>query len=366
MIATCLVSLLFFTACGSDTPEGGVKEEVKIEITPTNLTLPGEGKMESVKVSSTAKWKVISDENWCTPSPAEGYAGETILKITALKNNTEQPREATLTFTSGNTPVAYKVKQERGKTENYVPQGYTLVWQDEFDQPRLADGKPAIPGDDKWWFETGGNGWGNNELQNYINRIDGKDTCAVVTNGVLKIIAMKKGQQVISIRMNTHESWTYGYFEARLKLPSGRGTWPAFWMMPKHFQSWPADGEIDIMEEVGYRPNWVSSAIHCTSYNHSIGTEKTGEQYIATAQSDFHIYAIEWTTDYIKGFVDGKEHFFFQNDKKGNKDTWPFDKPFYVKLNLAWGGNWGGAEGVDESVLPATYEIDYVRVYQKK
>lgn len=241
----------------------------------------------------------------------------------------------------------------------YVPAGYTLVWQDEFEASTMPD--PT-----RWSYETGNHGWGNNELQNYVPGMYGGDSFARVKDGILQLIADKRDDQVVSIRMNTKENWQYGYFEARLKLPSGKGTWPAFWMLPVNFQHWPADGEIDIMEEVGYRPNWASSAIHCTTYNHSIGTQKTGEQYIETAQTEFHVYAMEWTADYIRGSVDGKQHFEFLNDKKGNKDSWPFDKPFYLKLNLAWGGNWGGAEGVDESVLPATYEVDYVRVYQKK
>ena len=247
---------------------------------------------------------------------------------------------------------------------NYIPDGYTLVWQDEFNETDQG-GKNTTPNMNNWYYEKGAHGWGNNELQNYIEGVDGNDTCALVSKGTLKIIAKKKSNQVISIRMNTHLNWKYGYFEARMKLPTGRGTWPALWMLPKDFKNWPLDGEIDIMEEVGYRANWTSSAIHCQAYNHGIRTEKTGEQLIPTAQSEFHVYALKWTEDYIECFVDGKSHFKFENDKKGNKNTWPFNVPFYLKLNLAWGGNWGGAQGVDESVLPATYEIDYIRVYQK-
>ena len=247
----------------------------------------------------------------------------------------------------------------------YVPEGYSLVWQDEFNETGQG-GKNTMPNMSKWYYETGSHGWGNNELQNYIPGVEELDTCALVSKGTLKIIAKKAYNKVISIRMNTNLSWKYGYFEARLKLPTGRGTWPALWMLPKDFKNWPLDGEIDIMEEVGYRPNWTSSAVHCQSYNHGIRTEKTGEQFIATAQSEFHIYALKWTEDYIECFVDGKSHFKFENDKAGNKNTWPFNVPFYLKLNLAWGGNWGGAQGVDENALPATYEIDYVRVYQEK
>ncbi len=236
---------------------------------------------------------------------------------------------------------------------------YQLVWSDEFDYHGLPDNR-------KWWYETGAHGWGNNELQNYVAGASGTDTSALVSNGTLKIIAQKQGSQVISVRMNTNESWTYGRFEARLKLPAGKGTWPAFWMMPKNFQSWPEDGEIDIMEEVGYRPNYISSSIHCLAYYHKVGTQKTAERFIATAQSDFHVYAVEWTRNYIYGFVDGVRYFTFLNDKSNNKNTWPFNAPFYLKLNLAWGGDWGGAQGLDETALPATYEIDYVRVYQKQ
>lgn len=164
--------------------------------------------------------------------------------------------------------------------------------------------------------------------------------------------------------MNTRTNWKYGYFEARLKLPKGKGTWPAFWMLPDPFTSWPDGGEIDIMEEVGYDPNNVLSTIHCGAYNGSNGKQKGDGSYIATAQTDFHIYAAEWTEDYISFLVDGKEHFRYTNDKTGTA-TWPFFTNFNLKLNLAWGGNWGGAQGIDESALPATYEIDYVRVFQK-
>ena len=182
----------------------------------------------------------------------------------------------------------------------------------------------------------------------------------------LKIILKKAGDDVYSIRMNTYESWTYGYFEARMKLPAGKGTWPAFWMMPKNGKTWPGDGEIDIMEEVGYDPNVVHSTIHCEAYNHRKNTQKGKNILVPAAQSDFHVYAVEWTEDIIKGYVDGECYFTFENDKTGNKDTWPFNTPFYLKLNLAWGGDWGGAKGIDETALPTVFEIDYVRVYQKK
>lgn len=257
-----------------------------------------------------------------------------------------------------------KVQESAANTDIPTPTGYKLVWNDEFNS--VGNTKAALPDSQNWWYETGAHGWGNREIQNYVPAIFENDTCAIVSDGTLKIVARKAGDQVISARMNTHESWLYGYFETRAKLPVGKGTWPAFWMLPKNFKSWPGDGEIDIMEHVGYRPNWISAAVHCKAYNHSIGTQKMTEKFIATADSDFHVYAVEWTEDYIYGYVDGELYFRFENDKTGNKETWPFNQPFYLKLNLAWGGNWGGAQGVDENALPTTYEIDYVRVFQKK
>jgi hypothetical protein len=371
MIFPLLMSVLLSTvSCSGDgdsnTDPPVPDPEVEITVTPQSISLSAEGENRNVTVSANAQWSVVSDQPWCTCSPALGYNGQTSLKITAMANPTEAVRNATLTFKAGSYTTNYPVTQEAGKVVSYVPAGYSLVWQDEFNEARPAPGKAALPNTSRWWYETGAGGWGNNELQNYIAAVSGKDSCAMIADGALKIIARKSGTQVLSVRMNSSQSWTYGYFEARMKLPVGKGTWPAFWMLPKNFKAWPDDGEIDIMEEVGYRPNYVSSSIHCKAYYHSIGTQKTAETYIATAQTDYHVYAVEWTAESIKGFADGKLYFEFRNDGKNNKDTWPFYDPFYLKLNLAWGGNWGGAQGVDESVLPAVYEIDYVRVYQKK
>lgn len=243
-----------------------------------------------------------------------------------------------------------------------TPAGYVLVWQEEFNTPgeSLADS-------DKWWYETGDGGWGNGELQDYVPGAYKGEMIGKVADGKYTITMDKIDGKVRSVRVNTKESWTYGYFEARLKLPKGRGTWPAFWMMPKNFTGWPKDGEIDIMEHVGYHQDYVSSSIHCTSYVHSNGTQKTKEIYLKGATDEFHIYALEWTPEYIRSFVDGKLLFYYKPEDYGKRtyDTWPFDNPFYLKLNLAWGGGWGGAQGVDETCLPAVYEIDYVRVFQK-
>lgn len=339
--------------------------EVKWNITPSAVSLSSKGETQSVIVDANGSWTVGSDQAWCVVSPTQGFSGQTSLKITATGNSREEARTAQLTFSSAESSHTYTVSQKAAVIENHVPNGYTLVWQEEFDAERQSNGKPALPDDKKWWYENFEKGTVNNELQTYVGGFSGTDTVAAIYDGTLKIIAQKQGDKIISARINTTESWTYGYFEARLRVPGGKGTWPAFWMMPKNFNAWPDDGEIDIMEYVGYRPNVVQSSVHTKAYNHVIQTEKTAMKTIENAESEFHIYALEWTADYIKGFVDGNEYFHFDNDGKGNKDTWPFYTPFYLKLNLAWGGDWGGSQGIDESKLPAVYEIDYVRVYQK-
>jgi hypothetical protein len=354
------------SSSGSPEKEPPSEIETYLSVSPVEFSLQATGAAKTVTVTSNAKWTVSSDASWCTCTPASGNTGSGQVSITAVSNYTGSVRRAELTFTAGSTSKTCIVNQDFAEMPNYVPAGYTLVWQDEFDEPRTDNGKAALPSTSKWWYETGAGGWGNREIQNYIPAFSGKDTCAVIYDGVLRIIAKKTGSQVLSIRMNTVDSWTYGYFEARLKLPSGIGTWPAFWMMPKNFKAWPDDGEIDIMEEVGYDPNNIHCSVHCKAYYHSIGTQKSAQKKVPTAQTDFHIYAVEWTENYIQGFVDGVRYFTFNNDKTGNKNTWPFNAPFYLKLNLAWGGDWGGAQGIDDSVLPATYEIDYVRVYQRK
>lgn len=245
-----------------------------------------------------------------------------------------------------------------------VPQGYELVWHDEFDGDSLDASV--------WTHEVKDAGWVNKELQTYVDGAHNGRNVTEVADGKLIITAFKEGDKVYSGRVYAMKDsgWQYGIFEARLKLPKGKGTWPAFWMMPVPGKGerarWPRCGEIDIMEEVGFNPDYTSSSIHCESYNHVKGTQKTAERLTPGAEDDFHTYRLEWTEDYIRTFVDGEVLFTFDNDKQGNVSTWPFSKPFYLIFNLAWGGMWGGAKGVDESALPARYEIDYVRVFQKK
>ena len=329
-----------------------------------SLVLSYNSASKDISFTATDAWTVTSDQSWCKLSSASGNAGSATISVTADQNASDASRTATLTFNIGTYSQTYTVLQgcNEGTTNVNIstPDGYVLTWHDEFNTTQ-----PAMPSTTDWWYETGASGWGNNEIENYVAGKTGADTLAYVSDGSLKIKCRKMNGTVYSIRMNTSKSWTYGYFEARLKLPKGKGSWPAFWMLPKNFVSWPLDGEIDIMEEIGAEPNLVSATIHCDAYNSTKNTQKMSRKYVNNAEGSFHVYAMEWTATYIKAYIDGVLYFTFNNDGAGNKSTWPYNVPFYLKLNLAWGGNWGGYLGIDESALPLTYEIDYVRVFQK-
>ncbi|MDR0793935.1 MAG: glycoside hydrolase family 16 protein [Chitinophagaceae bacterium] len=242
-----------------------------------------------------------------------------------------------------------------------TPLKYRLVWSDEFNYQGLPDSA-------KWNYETGKSGWGNNELEDYT----AQDTAtAKVSNGYLYLRAQQKmvsgAPYYTSARLTTKNKgdWKYGKIEVRAKLPQGRGLWPAIWMLSTDWEygGWPASGEIDIMEHVGYMKDSIFGSLHSKTYNHVKGTQKTKGVYIAHPYSEFHVFGIEWTPDEISFLLDGKIYYKGYNEHKTFAE-WPFDKRFHLLLNMAVGGNWGGKKGVDESVFPATMLVDYVRVYQ--
>lgn len=234
------------------------------------------------------------------------------------------------------------------------------VWADEFKYKGLPDST-------KWHYDTGGHGWGNNELQFYTAS---RKENARVEKGKLIIEAKKedyKAWKYTSARViSKHKGdWKYGRIEVKAKLPKGKGIWPAIWMLPTKwaYGGWPKSGEIDIMEFVGYMPDSVFGSIHTERFNHSIGTQQTKGLYFNDILRKFHIYSIVWTENAIDFFIDNKKYYTFTNDRTGSK-SWPFDKAFHLLLNVAVGGNWGGKFGVDDSIFPQKMEIDYVRVYQ--
>jgi beta-glucanase (GH16 family) len=234
----------------------------------------------------------------------------------------------------------------------------TPFWADEFDQ----DGKPSSA---RWQYEVGFTGWGNNELQ-YYTRGDN----ASIKDGILTIEARKedKGEakytssRIISRGLG---DFLYGRFEARMKLPAGRGTWPAFWMLPSDFSYgvWPKSGEIDVMEHVGWDPGVVHVTVHTEKNNFANGTQVSGTKNVPDFSSEFHLYRVDWTPYAVRGYVDGEKVFEYVNKNTGYS-AWPFNKRFFLLLNLAIGGQWGGAKGVDDTIFPARFLIDYVRVYK--
>jgi len=238
---------------------------------------------------------------------------------------------------------------------------YTLVWDDDFDNSEIDL--------NKWNFEigTGDWGWGNNEAQYYTNDPEN----AYIEDGNLIIQAVHEnygGMNYTSARLTTKNKgdWRYGKFEIRAKLPTGIGTWPAIWMLPTDwvYGGWPESGEIDIMEHVGYNPNWIHGTIHTDAYNHMDGTQLGGQIHINDASSNFHIYSIVWSDESIKWYVDDIQFYDFYNDQQDDFTTWPFNQDFHLILNLAIGGTWGGQQGIDDSAFPAQFKIDYVKIYE--
>lgn len=235
-----------------------------------------------------------------------------------------------------------------------------LVWNDEF------NGK-GLPDSTKWNYDVGGHGYGNNEEQFYTKN---RPENARLEDGKLVIEARKEqweGNTYTSARLLTKGkfSFQYGTVEVRAKLPKGRGTWPAIWMMSEKMKKWPNDGELDIMEHVGYHQGYIHASVHTKKYNHIIGTQKTDTVVVQDASEQFHVYKAVWTPEKIDVYVDKQKYFTYENREK-TYDAWPFDQPYFLILNLAIGGFWGGKEGIDDRIFPQKFEIDYVRVYQNR
>jgi beta-glucanase (GH16 family) len=249
---------------------------------------------------------------------------------------------------------------------------WSLVWSDEFS----AEGAPDPA---KWDYEEGF--IRNNEAQ-YYTRSNPRN--ARVEHGLLIIEARKehlenlptkKGRRSArttaeytsaSLTTRGKASWTHGRIEVRAKLPTGRGMWPAIWMLGTNISQvgWPRCGETDIMENVGFDPDVIHANIHTAKYNHVQKTNKGSKITVEKPYAAFHNYSVEWDDKKMDFFVDDKKYFTFDNEGSGEA-AWPFNKPQYLILNVAVGGAWGGEKGIDDSIFPQRMEVDYVRVYQK-
>jgi beta-glucanase (GH16 family) len=242
-------------------------------------------------------------------------------------------------------------------TPAWEREGWTLIWQDEF------DGDVIDP--EKWVMEIGGHGWGNNEKQFYTDHPEN----VRLEDGHLIIEAHNEffiRRHYTSGRIKTQGlfSFTYGRFEARMKLPYGQGIWPAFWMLGEDIDqvSWPKCGEIDIMEHIGSEPRKIHGTVHGPGYSGGggVGHFKTFPEN--SLYEEFHVFAVEWEPEVIRWYVD--DELFFTLTPAQVPGDWVFDKPFFMLINLAVGGFWPGNPD-DTTQFPQQLTVDYVRVYQR-
>ncbi|HUB01782.1 MAG TPA: glycoside hydrolase family 16 protein [Terriglobales bacterium] len=260
---------------------------------------------------------------------------------------------------SGQTSVAASHEHEND---------WKLVWSDEFNGPNGS----AIDVS-KWVIETGGKGWGNKEKEYYTDRLQN----LFLQNGNLVIRALKEKytgpdritRKYTSGRMKTQGKFSqkYGRFEARIKIPAGQGMWPAFWMLGDDITQvgWPGCGEIDIMENIGKEPGIIHGSIHGPGYTGTVGIE--APYHLPDMQrfaEDFHVFAIEWDPASISFYVDHNLYVTRTRADLRPGWKWVFDKPFFLILNLAVGGDWPGNPN-SSTVFPADMLVDYVRVYQR-
>ncbi len=253
---------------------------------------------------------------------------------------------------------------------------YTLVWEDNFD----GTGKPDAS---KWGYEKGF--IRNAEMQYYTDN----EKNVRMENGVLILEALKeeivndryvsdddpswiknrKTAKYTSASITTRKlvSWKYGKIEVKAKLPKGRGMWPAIWMLGDNIKKvgWPECGEIDIMEHVGYDPNRIHGTVHTKAFNHRLKTQVGKSTMVNGIYNDFHVYSVTWTPKKIKISVDDNVYMTFDNENKTTAE-WPFDQKFFMILNVAVGGGWGGQKGIDDSIFPQRMEVDYVKIYELK
>ena len=302
----------------------------------------------------------------CGAEPAATEPAETVAatEAAAVQKDESRYRVGSAVSDAYVDPEKYKVDEKdlkaTGYEYDYDSLTYELVWSDEFDYE-------GAPDETLWDYDTGGHGWGNNELQYYTQGDN-----VSVGNGLLTIELRKEdmgGREYTSTRLVSRRKgdWLYCKVEVSAKLPSGKGTWPAIWMLPTDwaYGDWPASGEIDIMEHVGYDQDVIVQSVHNnrfyggSAYNHSTPVEGVSEE--------FHVYGLEWLPDKIIFTIDGEVQNVYDPNtvtSQPTKDHWPYDKRMHLLINLAFGGDWGGAMGVDDSYLPVEYYIDYVRVYQ--
>ena len=244
-----------------------------------------------------------------------------------------------------------------------APPAAAPSWSDEF----AGRGVDAA----KWRYDTSRNklGWYNDEKQYYAAD---RARNVRIERGALVIEARRErlsarrdwgGQGYSSGKLISRRRLGYGFYEIRAKLPCARGTWPAIWLLPNS-GAWPDEGEIDIMEMVGWQPNVVHATLHSALFNHVRGTQRGAEKNVPTSCTAFHRYQLDWTPRAITIGVDGRAYMRVANDQPGGRGAWPFDRPYQLILNLAVGGGWGGVKGIEDAALPQRMTVDYVRYWR--
>jgi hypothetical protein len=349
------ISFFLFFSCSSSDDDSDIKilkdiipENLNITVivigsNVTNLNGDGSGQIEITATATNAASYQIKFGDGNEVINTTGTAGHAY-----IGNGTNSYTiEVFASSSTGDVIGGFK------KIDVFVTQnGMTLIWSDEFN----IDGPPSSS---NWGYDIGtNNGWGNGELQYYTNRSEN----VIVENGVLKITAKKEsfqGSQYTSSRLLSKGKFefTYGKVQIRAKLPKGGGTWPAIWMLGANFEtvSWPACGEIDIMEHVGNDQNKIHSTLH---YPNNFGGNGNGNSIVATnVSSEFHLYEVVWNEFSISFTVDGNQIHNFSNNT-----SVPFNHDFFIILNIAMGGSFGGA--INASFNQSTMEIDYIKVFQ--
>lgn len=329
------------------------------EVLIDELNGPGTGQQEGADILNyplndyNANWQITA------PGGVEtlGLSGTAFIGYYTGGNHQYQifdrsvPNELLLTTTDGNGEFNWWfiiTSEEPGSGDDFTSIYNNLVWADEFEVA-------GAPDPSKWTYDLGAGGWGNSELQTYTNDAEN----VIVEDGMLKITAIKEGGNYTSARIKSENlfEFTYGRVEVRAKLPTGGGTWPAIWMLGANFDTdgWPACGEIDIMEHVGNDQNNIHGTLHFPG--NSGGNGVTGSTIIGTASTEFHNYSVEWTPDQIHFLVDNVVFHTFDNST-----SVPFNSDFFIILNVAMGGNFGGV--IDPAFEQSSLEVEYVRVYQ--
>ena len=350
------ISFFLLIACGS--PENGTDTIISTDIFPENLNISVAiigADSNNLNGDGSGQIKVTANAINAVSYLIKFGDGKEVINTSGLAEHTyisDGLRTFTIevfAFSSTENSIGDFKKIDILISQN----GHVLVWADEFN----VDGAPSP---DNWGYDigTGDNGWGNGESQYYTNRSNN----VIVENGLLKITAKKEsfqGANYTSSRLLSKGKFdfTYGTVEVRAKLPTGKGTWPAIWMLGANFETapWPACGEIDIMEHVGNDQNKIHSTLH---YPNNFGGNGNGNSIpVANVSSEFHVYEVVWNKDSILFTVDGTEIHSFSNNSNV-----PFNHDFFIILNVAMGGSFGGA--IDENFTESTMEIDYIKVFQ--